>query len=290
MPQQWGRRLALGVAFGALLYLALAVYAGWHDLRAALAVFHWPLLVPVLLLSLGNYLIRFARWQMYLRRSDVQVDAGLSLRIFFCGLVMSVTPGKLGEVLKAYLVRRHAGIPVTRTGPIVVAERVTDLLALVLLLFIGSLVFRTGWLQLALSGAITLGLVTALASPHLAQVVLHALERIGPTRAYVERIERAHASMRSLLRRVCSCRRRCVRAAAWVAECLGSRVVLHGDWAIAEPVARATILCMRSRRSTERVLLLPGGLVGWHRRHDGGAARLPTRRHQKPLAVAVGRS
>ena len=81
----------------------------------------------------------------------VRVETWLSLRIFLCGLVMSVTPGKLGEVLKAYLVRRHVGVPVTRTGPIVVAERVTDLLALVLLLFVSSLLFRTGWLQLAVS-------------------------------------------------------------------------------------------------------------------------------------------
>jgi uncharacterized protein (TIRG00374 family) len=282
LPQSLGRRLALGVAFGALLYLGLAAYAGWDDIHAALSAFHWPLLIPVLALSAANYLIRFARWQMYLRRSSVQIETRLSLRIFICGLVMSVTPGKFGEVLKAYLVRVHTGVPVTRTAPIVVAERVTDLLALVLLLFVGSLIFHTGWMQLALSGAITLGLLAALASPHLAQAVLHALERIGPARRYVERIERAHANMRFLLRPSLLVPATLLGAAAWFAECLGFALVLHG-LDIHEPVARSTFIYAFSTL-VGALLLLPGGLGGTE---GSMVALLVADGALKPLAVAA---
>jgi glycosyltransferase 2 family protein len=260
VPQSFGRRLALGLGFGALLYLGMAVYAGWDGLRASLALFHWWLLVPVLALSLGNYLIRFGRWQLYLRHSDVRIDTGLSMRIFFCGLVMSVTPGKLGEVLKAYLVRAHTGAPVTRTGPVVVAERVTDLLALVLLLFLGSVVFRTGWLQLAGSGAIVLVLVVALASPHAAAAVLHTLERIRPARRYLLRVEAAYTSMRALLRPSLLVQATLLGALAWSAECLGFTLVLHG-LGIPVPVARATFIYAFSTL-VGALLLLPGGLGG----------------------------
>jgi len=260
LPTSLGRRLAIGIGLGALFYLVLAVWAGWHDLRSALGVFRWPLVVPVLVLSLGNYLVRFQRWQLYLRRSGVPLATGLSLRIFFTGLVMSVTPGKLGEVLKAYLVKLHTGTPVSRTGPVVVAERLTDLLALVVLLFVGALVYRTGWLELVVSGAVAFVLVVALASPHAASAVLHLLERIGPARPYVERVERAYANMRFLLRPSLLVQATLLGTLAWFCECLGFALVLHG-LGVPEPVARATFIYALSTL-VGALLLLPGGLGG----------------------------
>src|SRR5262245_47414611 len=173
---------------------------------------------------------------------------------------MSITPGKFGEVLKAYLVRVHAGAPVSRTGPVVVAERVTDLLALVVLLFIGSLMNRTGWMELALSGAITTVLIVGLASPQAAKLVLHAVERIGPARRYAERVERAYESMRFLLRPGLLVSATLLGTLAWFCECLGFTLVLHG-LGCAEPVARTTFIYAFSTL-VGALLLLPGGLGG----------------------------
>jgi uncharacterized protein (TIRG00374 family) len=282
VPPKLGSRLAFGLGLGAIFYLGLAIYAGWHELRAAIRLFDWSLLVPVLLLSLGNYLIRFARWQLYLRRTGVAIGTGLSLRIFMCGLVMSVTPGKFGEVLKAYLVKVHTGTPVSRTGPVVVAERVTDLLALVVLLFIGSLVYRTGWIELALSGAVTAVLLVALASPHAAELVLHTLERIGPARRHVERVERAYTSMRFLLRPALLVQATWLGTVAWFCECLGFALVLHG-LGVAEPVARATFIYAFSTL-VGALLLLPGGLGGTE---GSMVAMLGADGVLRPLAVAA---
>ncbi len=260
MPNAWGRRLAIGVALGALVYLAMAVYAGWNDLRAALAVFRWPLFAAALALAFTNYLLRFVRWQMYLHRCAVEVPAPLSCRIFFAGLVMSVTPGKLGEVLKAYLVKVHTGTPMTRTAPVVVAERVTDLLALVLLLFVGSCIVRSGWLQLAGSAVIALGLVVALASPRVARTALGLAERVRITRKYVTRLEHAYEGMRFLMRPRLLVEATALGALAWFAECLGFTLVLHG-LGIPEPVARAAFIYAFSTL-VGALLLLPGGLGG----------------------------
>ena len=282
MPQAWARKLALGLSFGALVYLALAVYAGWDDLRTALGDFHWWILAPVLGLSLVNYCTRFVRWQLYLRRSNVAVPGPLSLRIFFAGLVMSVTPGKLGEVLKAYLVKVHTGTPLTRTAPVVVAERVTDLLALVLLLFVGSCIVRSGWPQLALSGAITLGLVVALASPRVAHAALALAERVPFSRKYVLRLEQAYEGMRFLLRPRLLVEATLLGACAWFAECLGFALVLYG-FGTPEPVARAMFIYAFSTL-VGALLLLPGGLGGTE---GSMVAMLVADGAHKPHAVAA---
>lgn len=254
------KRIGIGVGIGAIVYLGLALFADWDDLAAALSAFTWSLCLPVLCLSLCNYLLRFARWQLYLKRSAVRLEAPMSLRIFFAGLVMSVTPGKLGEVLKAYLVKVHNGTPITRTGPIVVAERVTDLVALCLLLFLGTLIYRTAWPAVLVSGSVSTLLVLGLVSPRAAHLGLHIVERVPRLRPHGERVERAYESMRRLLAPGPFVWATALGVAAWFAECAGFAVVLRGFdaqpslWFVTFTYAFATLV--------GALLLVPGGLGG----------------------------
>jgi uncharacterized protein (TIRG00374 family) len=256
LAARWG----IGIGLGAIVYLGLVIYAGWDELRATLALFRWPMLIPVLALSLANYLLRFVRWHLYLQRSNVRLAAWPSLRIFFSGLVMSVTPGKLGELLKAYLVRTETGAAVAQTGPIVIAERVTDLLALVVLLFIGSAIEGRGWMELALSGGITAILIAALASATLARFALHLVGKIPGLHRFGDRLEHAYRSMRALLRPRLLLEATVLGTFAWFAECLGLALVADGFGA-AIGVARATFVYSFATL-VGALLLLPGGLGG----------------------------
>jgi glycosyltransferase 2 family protein len=51
---------------------------------------------------------------------------------------MTISPGKLGEVLKCVFVRDATGAPIARTAPAVVAERATDGTGMVLWGFLGA--------------------------------------------------------------------------------------------------------------------------------------------------------
>jgi uncharacterized protein (TIRG00374 family) len=254
------KRFAVGIAVGALVYLGMAVYADWHDLQAVLRHFRWAMLLPVLALSLGNYLIRFLRWQMYLRACAVGLESLLSLRIFFAGLVMSVTPGKFGELLKAWLVKVENGTPMTTTGPVVVAERVTDLVALFVLLFVGSIVYRTNALAVVLSGFIVVVLIVALVSPRVAHIVLRIVERVPPLRRFGERLEMAYDSMRFLLRPRLFVQATVLGVLAWFAECWGFWLVLHG-FGVSLSAAFSTYVYAFATL-VGALLLIPGGLGG----------------------------
>ena len=133
------RRLMMPMVIAVLAYGALLLYAD------AGAIAGHALDVPVLTivmavsLSLGNYFIRYLRWQYYLRRLDLSVPSFDSLLIFIAGFSMSITPGKVGEVVKSLLLKHRYGIPIARSAPIVLAERITDLSALLVLGGIGLL-------------------------------------------------------------------------------------------------------------------------------------------------------
>jgi len=67
-----------------------------------------------------------------------------SVGVFLSGLSMSVTPAKLGEAFKSYLLKELNGVEISKTVPVVFAERCTDLIGLIILASIGYSAFKYG--------------------------------------------------------------------------------------------------------------------------------------------------
>ena len=108
---------------------------------ALLAVDLWRVGV-VFFLATISYSVRFLKWEYYLRHIDIDIPLKTSLIVFFSGLMMVVTPGKAGEVWKAWFLRDLRDVPVSQTASVVGAERVTDLIALSAFAFLGVLIYQ----------------------------------------------------------------------------------------------------------------------------------------------------
>ena len=147
-----------GVWLTALLsvavFLGLAAYADVGDVTSALGALEWRTFAAVLGLTTVGYGFRFAKWHYYLRRLEVDVPLDASAITFFSGLMMVVTPGKAGEVWKAWFLRDKRGVPASETTSVVGAERVTDLLALCAMAALGVLVYSRSSLPVAIILAI----------------------------------------------------------------------------------------------------------------------------------------
>ena len=133
------RRLFAGVAFGILIYAGVAIWIGVDRFRSALADFPWQLLPVAMGLSFTNYLIRFVKWERYRTLLGIQLDRRTSFEVYMAGFSMGITPGKMGEVLKSWLIKKIDGTRIHHSAPIVVAERLTDLLGYLLLVAIAGL-------------------------------------------------------------------------------------------------------------------------------------------------------
>lgn len=127
-------------AFALILGLA-AVVTGGREHLVQLARAHWAVIVGLLGLSLINYFARGLRWHLFSRNAEVVVPLHRSLLYFVSGFSMTMTPGKIGEVLRLWLLRRHYGYAYVQTTPLLVADRVSDLAAILLLCFAGVAAF-----------------------------------------------------------------------------------------------------------------------------------------------------
>jgi uncharacterized protein (TIRG00374 family) len=142
---------------------------------------------------------------------------------------MVITPAKAGELLKPWLVREVTGVPMVRTIPVLVTERVTDGIAVIVLAAIGVSTYQaesTSTLILALA-VIAAGLAVFAVEP-LALGVLHVVERLPVVGRLADKLEQMYRAMRTCVAPVPLLVTVVVSIVAWWAECVGLWLVFRG--------------------------------------------------------------
>ncbi|MBX3276267.1 MAG: flippase-like domain-containing protein [Sandaracinaceae bacterium] len=214
------RKVMIGTLAGGLVFVALGLYGDLAALRASFVALDGRMFLAALALATANYGLRFLRWQLYLRRLDAPVPWRESLLVFLAGFVMSVTPGKLGEVLKSLLLYESRGISIARTAPVVFAERLTDLVALVILTAIGSLSFPEG-VPVAIGGAALASLfLLASAWRPLGERLLAIAERLPLVGRAAPRLREAYESLHALTRPRPLAAATALATVSWGLECV----------------------------------------------------------------------
>ncbi len=261
------RRALFGVGFGAVLYAAVVLAADAGRLRDALRSFAGAQLLWALLLSTGNYALRFAKWELCLGWLGVrrpgpgnapELGAARSALIYLSGLAMSVTPGKLGEVLRSVLLKSSDGVSGSRTAPIVVADRLSDLVALVILSLLGIAGHSELWPVVLGTLALVLGAVVALGTPALLSRAIALVARAGLP-GIATRAEALVASSAALLRLRPLALLTALSVLGWGLECAGYWCVLRGFAGVDPDLAQSAFL-WSSTTLIGAVSFLPGGL------------------------------
>ncbi len=248
------------VAIVVVIAVAAVVMIGDVRLLAErLGTFGWWAFFAALGLSLTNYMIRFLRWQLYLRWQGVSVPTGSSALVFGAGLSLSITPAKLGELVKSYLLRELHDIPPTLTAPIVVAERVTDLIALLTLAIVGVAYYGVQTtLVLAAGGVILFGLVL-LAWPRPTNALIDLATRPKLTRKYRVTLHEVYDGLASLCRPARLGIATSIALPSWACECVGFALICNAfpgtqvDLGLAMVIYAATSIA-------GALSFLPGGL------------------------------
>ena len=207
-------------------------------------------------LAASNYLLRFLRWAFYLKVLKIEAPVDISALVFLSGLAMSITPGKAGELVKCYLLNSKTQVPVSRSAPVVVMERLTDVISVIILGLTGFVLLPVPVIVvLAVAMVVSvIGLMFALSRHALRLTGLPILSKWSELLRDSQEGFKELAAPRVLVVGVA------IGAVAWFAEGLALWVILRGigseiDLVRALPIYAAATL-------VGAVTALPGGLVG----------------------------
>ena len=221
-------KFLLSLIFAAIVFAILTMYADLSNLFLAFKKFSWHYLPVILLLVFINYLLRFWKWNYYLNLLNIAVGKKDSFIIFMSGLIMAVTPGKFGEVLKAYLLKKINLTPIAKSSPIILAERVTDLLGLCAIAGVGAYSLHFGTKIVMIAILLIFGIVIILGIESLFLKITALMERVKPVKKHIIRVERAYESASNLLALKNLFVPTIISILSWFCECLAFYLVLAG--------------------------------------------------------------
>jgi glycosyltransferase 2 family protein len=223
------RRLIAGLLFGFIVLLALALVGDIRQVGDRVLSFPWVLYPLVLLLTLFNYSLRFIKWHYYLIQMGVSGFSLLeSVRLFVAGFPLAMTPGKVGEALKAVWLNRLTGLPTPRGIVVVLAERISDGLAVLALSSLGVIAYPQYWPAFALVLAGLLIIVILSQARPLALAILAWGERIRPLSRFIHPLIEFYEASYILFRPKTTLTAVGLGTVSWFAEGVGFYIILLG--------------------------------------------------------------
>jgi uncharacterized protein (TIRG00374 family) len=249
----------------ALCFVALIVLAvqwlGVDATAARLATLGPTLVLLVLGLSLLNYLLRAVRWQGLCDALGVALPFGRNALYYVAGFAFTITPGKLGEVVRLWLLRRDCGAPYDRTLGLLVIDRVTDAVPLLALCVLGASRFAGQRSSVAVAAGLVIGALVLVVRPDwlmlLVKLVYGQLRRAPRLFARALRLLRA---IQTLVAPWVLARALLLGLAGWSAEALGAWLVLDGLGAEIDLVEAAFVFAFGMLVGA--LPLFPGGVGG----------------------------
>jgi uncharacterized protein (TIRG00374 family) len=253
------RAVIISALLAALGYLSVGLWSGWENV--VLAIRHTGIagIGIALTLSLVNYGLRFSRWHMYLGAMGQRVPPWTSLRIYLAGFALTTTPGKVGELLRSALLVQWA-VPLKKSIAAFFSERLSDLLAIVLLALLGLAYHPRGMSWMAVGAAGLAAALVVLSNQRLLAWFHRKLRGTG-------RISAALRHVSETLIEASRCNTPAVLAlatiasvVAWAAEGLAFHLVLQR---MGDPLPLALAVSIYATSMLAGALsFMPGGLGG----------------------------
>ena len=178
------------VAFGVLALVVSRLNVDVGALWAVIAQSNPILLLAALVGYYAVFPFRALRWRVMLANAgvpprDLPGRRGLSEIIFLSWFVNCVVPAKLGDVYRAYLLRKHGLISLSKAGGTILAERLIDFAVALSLLGASGLAAFQGRLPEDILTAIEIGLVLVIIAGIgvlLMRYFDHIIQRLVPGR------------------------------------------------------------------------------------------------------------
>ena len=261
-PKVMIKRLIPGLVLGFVVFIGLALLGDLHEVGQSIRQFQWIYFLIALGFTLLNYLFRFIKWHYYIRLVGVKNLSWLeSLHIFVAGFPLAVTPGKVGEALKGVWLKRTSNIPIGRGVSVVLAERISDGLAVMILSTLGIVAYPQYWPAFALIfGFLVLVIVISQVRP-LALFLLGWGEKIPIINRLAHQLREFYEGSFSLFRPGALLVAVLLGTVSWLGEGIGLYFILLGlGVAPGLETMAAAVFVLSFSTAIGAVSAMPGGL------------------------------
>jgi glycosyltransferase 2 family protein len=157
---------------------------------------------------------------------DILISLRDSILIFTSGLIMSISPGKVGELLKAYLIKEKYQISKSITFSVVLAERIIEFIALIFISLVGVLVYNFGYSYVAILSIVISILIIIGINRNVKSKIINVLTSSSYLKNRINSIDLLHSSLTKLFTPLLFLKMYLLSLVAWMFEIIGFYIIL----------------------------------------------------------------
>lgn len=238
------------------VYLVMCIYADIDKLVLAFESFQWIYLILLIILTTLGYFIRYVKWNYFLNNIGVHLKNRDNLFVFFSGLSMIITPAKMGEIWKGWLIKEINGEKLSKTIPVVIIDRVTDLLALIILSLTGIFYYEKGSYLLIIILLLFAAFFLVIKSKFISEKIIFFMEKRAGK--YSSDVLEMHRTFEETMDPKTLMVTTILAVSAWFCECLGLYFVIVGFSQYLTPTISTFVFSFSSLVGAAS--MIPGGL------------------------------
>lgn len=122
------------------IYAVFLFMSDYNIISEKISNFKINYLPLILLLVSASWIPLIIKWHFLLKNSEINIPLSKSIAIFFSGSAFEITPGQIGILIKSQLLKTSSNISRTKTVPIVIVEKIYDLIGAILASVIGIII------------------------------------------------------------------------------------------------------------------------------------------------------
>ncbi len=214
------------IIFSVALYLIMGIYADFGKLISSLDGFDWLFIPLMLIIVTISYFIRFFKWNFFLRHVGVHLKIEDNLFVFFSGLAMIITPAKAGEIWKGWLIKEINGENLNKTIPVVIVDRMTDVIGLVILSLTGVIYYESSAYLILIIMAVFIVFVGIIRSERASERLIKLME--GQAKKYGGDVRHMHQTFQKTIETKYLVGMSFLSMLAWFLECLALFLIING--------------------------------------------------------------
>ncbi len=162
MKQISKNKIFISILLITVFYIILTIFSDIEKIKGDYQNFNISYFLPIFPILFLSMLLRSILQKHLLKKLNIEIPIKYSFLIFLGGYSMILTPGGIGLIIKSYLLQKKFGYKISRSLPLVFAERFYDVFAVQIIILFSLISFNSN-ISIILSVVILVGLISILA-------------------------------------------------------------------------------------------------------------------------------
>ena len=194
------RNFLLAVVSMVVLYIVFLIVSDFNVIHEKIFDFKTDYLPIILLLAPLSWIIVFFRWHLLLKNSNIIIPKKENFKIYMAGFAMSVTPGKVGELIKSQFLKSKYGVSRKNTLPIIISEYFYHMVGVLAVSILGVYYFEFSLYVIILTSALIITTLTIISSETFFKKFLNLISKRNFLKKYVSPISDSHIILKKSTR------------------------------------------------------------------------------------------